>query len=502
MFTVPKRLLLLLVVWIWCFSIFAQNLGNRTYIEDRPLMYFSSVLCHDSIYEIIGGTRDKSGANFTRLLSVEINSQGQITSCESFFDSTAASYGAFYNSAIGNDKNELYYTGYAVDTEARLLLFKKELLIDSVTIYQYSTPNSYAFQGYKMIQVGSDYFVSGVHTDLTINSANIILVKIDSVGNRIWQKYYGLSNRIEYAKSLILLDNGHLMLGGLRNDFNQTNEQSNTWLLEVDTGGQIMRQWFDLSDSTYAAEGLLQTLDSGFVYGAGKKAFESGGLVATTATIVKMGNGFNKQWTFNDGFRSLYTEIRDIEQLPDGSFIACGQKPFYHQDSTIISGWIVKLTSGGSVVWNRVYTGVDSTNVLNFLNDIDVLPDGSLVAVGQCQRSGHTPPQVGWFLKLDSNGCEVENCLVGIDETPKENLIQVYPNPFTTDLQIALTGEHVTNATFTITNTIGQTIYRQTESNLATGYAKMLDLSYLPAGFYFVEVRTDNYRQTVRVVKE
>lgn len=80
--------------------------------------------------------------------------------------------------------------------------------------------------------------------------------------------------------------------------------------------------------------------------------------------------------------------------------------------------------------------------------------------------------------------------------------MQVYPNPFATDLSIALKGENLHEATFTITNALGQVIYRKEENNLATGYTKVLDLSQLPSGVYFVAVTVNGETTAKRVVKQ
>jgi len=349
------------------------------------------------------------------------------------------------------------------------------------------------------------YYVTGVHNLKPGSNANVVLMRIDSNGDRLWEKYYDQGN-FNYAQGIVALKNGNLIIGAERNDLNQTVEHANTWLIELDTGGTVIRQWFDSNDSTYAAKGLLQTKDSGFIYGAAKKFNEDGGLVSTIATIVKMDNNFNKQWTFLGGEASLFTEITDIEMLPGGNYIACGNKPFYAVDSNTLGGWILKLDTAGHVIWERTYRGIAATETLNFLNDVDVLPDGSLIAVGMAQDYNQQPFQRGWFLKLDSNGCEIENCLVGINPQPSKgglnSQIQVYPNPFESELAITLNKEDIEQATFTITNLMEQSIYRKQETNLTSGYTKMLNLSWLPDGMYVLEVMVDGERVVRQIVKE
>ncbi len=70
-------------------------------------------------------------------------------------------------------------------------------------------------------------------------------------------------------------------------------------------------------------------------------------------------------------------------------------------------------------------------------------------------------------------------------------------NPFTNDLSIALKGENIHEASFTITNVLGLVIYKREDTNLSSNYTKMIDLSYLPNGIYFVQITADG-ENTVR----
>lgn len=509
------RLITCLLLLLAGLGVNAQ-LWNKTYIDNRPLMYFSSVVHHNGTYHIAGGTRDTNGFSYTRAMLGKIDNAGDLLDYKIVQDTALKNYGAFFNSLLIADNNTLFYTGYSRDSLARILVLKTDINIDSIAVYEYATPNATAFQGYNIMQYDENsYYITGVIT--TSNNADIVLVKIDTNGNRLWERSFN-QYKIDYGRKIIKLSNGNIMIGALRNRADtQPIEYSNTWLLEVDTGGYIVRQWFDPNDSTYAAEGLLQTQDGGFVYGGQKKYLQIGNTVAYTGSITKIDFSFGKQWTFNGGYRSVYTGITDVEEFADGSIVGCGQAFSHENDTTVLYGWIVKLTPTGSVVWERIYTGINTSLVKNYLTDIDVLPDGSLIAVGQCQHPGNLPPQVGWILKLDSNGCEIENCVVGIEPTPKSpsrnnrdekghlnSQLQVWPNPFSTDLSLSLyEGEEIIPAaTFTITTITGQVVYQQQENNLATGYTKMLELSYLPNGVYFIEVSTAAGKAVQRVVKE
>ena len=70
-----------------------------------------------------------------------------------------------------------------------------------------------------------------------------------------------------------------------------------------------------------------------------------------------------------------------------------------------------------------------------------------------------------------------------IPATTQRNAIRVFPNPATTQLNIAA-AENITN--IVITNLFGQTVY---SSQLAVGSLQAgVDLSALPGGVYFLRV--------------
>jgi hypothetical protein len=486
-----SRQLLITACCVLYLSATSQSLWNRTYIEDRSVLLLSSVEVVNKEFHVVG-TSGEVGvlASYDRFFYGIIDSNGIMTQFKNMYDSVPKSYSAFLNALTQDSAGNLLYTGYSVDTTVKVNLIRINTATNDILLNEYYTPNTYAFYGSKVLSVGCDYFITGVRTDLTVNSAENILIKVDSNGNRIWQKQYGVSNRIEYARSLVLLQNGNLMIGSFRSDFNQANEHANTWLLEVDTAGQVVRQWFDPNDSTYVAEGLRQTQDGGFIYGAQKKNYQSGlSSVSYNATIVKMDYNFNKQWVFTRGGNdlSIYTGINDIEELADGSFVAAGNLTYYGTD-TALNGYIVKLDAAGNLIWERTYRGIPTTQSLNFLTDIDLLPDGGLIAVGQCQLSGATPPQVGWFLKLDSNGCEAENCLVGIEgsriERQEASDIQVWPNPTSSVVNILIEPDML-GAEIQLLDVTGKVLL----SHKATGILTELNIAHLSKGWYVVVVK-------------
>ncbi|MBL7779112.1 MAG: T9SS type A sorting domain-containing protein [Chitinophagales bacterium] len=423
-----------------------QTVANKTFFQDRPTMLFSGVIADADTFIVLGVVTGVPN-NTAKGIVGKVDSQIQFSHYKPIGDSINADYGLFWNTLLMNTQSEIVFTGYCNDSLASILVGLYSLALDSIYTNRIFYPNQTGgFQAYGIVEsIDGGYYIVGGRSNKVTANTDAFLLKVNSNLQQEWIKFY---NQLifDYAKSVTVLQNGNLLVGAFRNNNNQTPQKSNTWLLEVDTGGQFVRQWFDPNDSTYVAEGLRQTQDGGFIYGAQKKNYQSGfSSVSYNATIVKMDSNFNKQWTFIRGGNdlSIYTGITDIEELPDGSFVAAGHLTYYGTD-TALNGYVVKLDVDGNVIWERNYRGINESQTLNFLSDIDILPGGGLIAVGQCQKSGATPPQVGWFLKLDSNGCEVENCILSSPLTPEggiKNKIQVWPNPASGRVQIHIENE-------------------------------------------------------------
>ena len=95
---------------------------------------------------------------------------------------------------------------------------------------------------------------------------------------------------------------------------------------------------------------------------------------------------------------------------------------------------MVKTKANGDSIW--VNTHENDANGLfnqNYLWDVIQLPDGGFMVAGEVLEypsccSSSRP----WVIRVDSNGCILQNCLIGIDdskgETNKHNL-KYLPNP-------------------------------------------------------------------------
>ena len=167
--------------------------------------------------------------------------------------------------------------------------------------------------------------------------------------------------------------------------------------------------------------------------------------------IGKVDTNVNFIWrTFlNDKY---YKYIYTLRTFDDGSIVAVG--------TTIVDetydphGYIIKLDSNGTVVWERDFANVAGSH--NYLYDFQKMPDGGYICSGM---GGDTIDGVVqsmcWLLRLDSMGCLIPGC----DEVTVSDFIdnvdpsiKLYPNPFAEQatLEINIPDDFVINPNQTL----------------------------------------------------
>ena len=146
--------------------------------------------------------------------------------------------------------------------------------------------------------------------------------------------------------------------------------------------------------------------------------------------IGKTDTNVNFIWrTFlNDEF---YKYIYTLRTFEDGSIVAVGVTIV---DNTYEPhGYIVKLDSNGTVLWERDHTNNPAGN--HYLYDFQKMPDGGYICSGMGADTveGGGIESMCWLLRLDSMGCLIPGCdEVSVPDIAvnSETYLSIYPNPF------------------------------------------------------------------------
>jgi len=190
------------------------------------------------------------------------------------------------------------------------------------------------------------YVVVGASTSYG-NSYQVYLVKTDSLGDTIWTKTYGGTN-YDFGYSVQQTTDGGYIITGSTNSFGNS---AQLYLIKVDSLGDTL--WTKTYGDTASEIGraVRQTTDGGYIITGFTNSFGYGWQVYLVRTDslgdslwIKTfgGPGIDKGWS--------------VEQTPDRGYIIGGSINSPLDDDPI---WVIKTDSFGDTLWARIY-GTDT----------------------------------------------------------------------------------------------------------------------------------------------
>lgn len=318
---------------------------------------------------------------------------------------------------------------------------------------------------------------------------NALLIHTDSLGNLLWQRNYGDSLGSELAFSFTETANGGYALSGWRVIYDTTD----MWIAIIDSMGTM--QWDSIIRNPVrgydeGAWNIINTTDGNLLV-TGYYAWQSQSPQPYYLKLDLNGNViWNKMYFKAEGAVQVFS----TRELPDGTFISAGfhsVPPFPPRKA-----FLLKLSSTGDSLWlKEYYNGAFSSHQLR---DVYPTPDGGFVACGWINPSApDTGYQDIWIIKVDSMGCEIANCTVGLNELMDQvKPIKVYPVPFSFELNISFLN-NFENGLIKIFDATGKLVFEKEND----GVSFHLSTSNWNDGIYLVQFLVNNEMYFTKVVK-
>ncbi|MFN3851544.1 MAG: hypothetical protein ACK4NY_19050 [Spirosomataceae bacterium] len=257
--------------------------------------------------------------------------------------------------------------------------------------------------------------------------SEIFLAKLDSKGKFLWSKIFGGSTHDEPRKLLLTRDN-KLLIGAATwsndGDIADSDRKSgyDIWLAKVDLNGSIIwkkcyggLQNEDLSD-------IVQTSNNDFVI-VGKTnsndQYISPNKGNNDALIIRVNSSGTQLWSKTYG-GSQVDEAKGVVELTDGSIMV--NNTSISNDGDLLNKihspyfediWLMKLSSSGSLIWDRMYGGTYKEKASSIL----LTSHNKLIVVGNTGSSNgdvalgfHPPVGVNidyldfWVFEIDNLG--------------------------------------------------------------------------------------------------
>ena len=287
---------------------------------------------------------------------------------------------------------------------------------DNASYIQQTADGGYIISGTSSSSASGD--VSGTNN----GGQDYWIVKLDACGNIVWNKLLG-GDGVEYATNIQQTSDGGYIISGFSSssasgNVSETNHgSSDYWIVKLDDLGNIVWNKLLGGSSNETATNIQQTSDGGYILSGFSSSSASGNVSETNHGssdywIVKLDDLGNIVWNKLLG-GSSNEFATNIQQTSDEGYIISGYSSSSASGNVsetnhgFIDYWIVKLDALGNIVWNKLLGGRSSDAASNIQQTTDggYIISGYSVssASGNVLETNHGIYDY-WIVKLDALG--------------------------------------------------------------------------------------------------
>jgi hypothetical protein len=209
-----------------------------------------------------------------------------------------------------------------------------------------------------------------------------------------------------------------------------------------------------------------------------------------------IGNGSVKLWLkasgYLEGQEAVDSLVMGIDTIP-----------------TVVAGPDTLICIGQSLQLEGFASAYDS---VKWFSDGDGIFDDptALFTVYTPGNSDTTNKQVeltlaayGAFCDSTASSFDLElDICTGLSEPGDELFLQVFPNPSNERFNIHITGVEQDELKIVINNNAGQALFQYRIDRFNGAYSNTIDMSYFPAGIYYMQISNNSFSKTVKLVKQ
>lgn len=241
--------------------------------------------------------------------------------------------------------------------------------------------------------------------------SDLCLIKMDSNGEKLWEKVYGEPNNLWHYSSwdlgncINLTSDGGYIICGI--------SASQVYLVKTDVDGNTLWEKHFGGDKEEEGYSVQQTMDGGFIICGETQSFGSGN---SDIYLIKTDESGNKIWEKAIGGTSEDCGY-SVQQSTDGGFIIIGKTSSFGAGNDDV--FLVKTDSAGKIVWEKTFGGINADGGYS----IQETMDAGYVIVGYTKSSGEGDHDV-YLIKTNQNGEKLWEKTFGGANTDFGNAVQ------------------------------------------------------------------------------
>jgi hypothetical protein len=250
------------------------------------------------------------------------------------------------------------------------------------------------------------YVIAGTTFSFGNGASDFYVIRTDSNGTEIWSNTYGGTSGDSDPKILATLDGGFVMAG-----WTQTSGwppfphggSDDVFLVKIDSlGNELWNRKFG-GDNIDQARSIVSTSDGGYaLFGMSTSDINGTGNTQMGAYLIKVDQDgselWSRKWDEIDG--EILSSGFSVDETKDGGFILTGHVG-NSQSSNERDIFLVRTDMNGQEIWSQSYGGA----LTEFGNAVHQTKDGGYAVTGSTESFGLGNFEV-YFVKTDSTGIE------------------------------------------------------------------------------------------------
>jgi len=263
------------------------------------------------------------------------------------------------------------------------------------------------------------------------NSVSYWIIKIDSVGEIIWERIYGGDTGPDYVQTGIVTNDGGLVAFGFTGSWDGDVSEFfgfyDWWMLKLDSLGN--KEWDRSFGATNADYGMaiIQTLDGGYLLGGSARVLETGNILCDNhyedldAVLIKLDTDGNTEWQQCFG-GSESEQISGLYEAIDG-YVFVANTSSNDGDVSGLHGlpgldydiWLVGVDFFGNLIWQKCLGGTGG----EFAKNIFPTEKGGYQIIGSTESNdgdvsgNHSIGEDIWIIEVDSAGNLLKQQCIG-----------------------------------------------------------------------------------------
>ena len=313
------------------------------------------------------------------------------------------------------------------------------------------------------------------------------IIKIDSNGNRLWQRYYAKGPGRNWYITVCDVGDGTCLAGG---NYETSTGGVQGYVTHFDEDGNI------LSEKEYKYEGSSLLITK--INKLNPNSYLLTGKAMGTIALMKTDSSGNIISTALLPSIPGYSVVTyDCEVLSEEKYVMVNQK--YNTIPPELYSLVQLVDSSGNIL-NTVSYGAEIADV--DLRIVHKLPGNQFLFIGISNTRNETFSDV-FVVRADSNlyapPCGIRDTSVILPG--KYLLLTTYPNPFNSSVNIRFTIPDKAEYTLGIYNILGQRVKDVFKKTLTRGeYIRQVNLSSFSSGMYFVRLSSEKFNITKKIV--